>query len=339
MEMDVNRVERFRVAEYSRGESKLVQKYLVHKIIQGDQLAGARLIRLLEEEDPRGTQALKLLYPHTGRAFVMGVTGPPGSGKSTLVNCLISVFRRRDMKVAVVAIDPSSPISGGALLGDRIRMRRHIEDNGVFIRSMATRGHLGGLSKTTRETVLVFDAMGYDVVIIETVGVGQDEVEIAQFAHTTAVVNLPGMGDDIQAMKAGLLEIGDVFIVNKADIPGADDVVEQLQSMLELGSASGNDWRPPVLKTVAVKSEGINQLADAFWRHRQYLIDSGAYAEHNFKWEFQFFRQLVMEMAAEKIFAGVKDAPAGQALLEDLKNRRIDPVSAAEKMLQIFQTF
>ena len=237
-----------------------MQKDLVPKIIQGDQLGGARLIRLLEEEDPLGIEALKQLYPHTGRASVIGVTGPPGSGKSTLVNCLISEFRSREMRVAVVAIDPSSPISGGALLGDRIRMRRHIEDPGVFIRSMATRGHLGGLSKTTRETVLVFDAMGYDVVIIETVGVGQDEVEIAQLAHTTAVVNLPGMGDDIQAMKAGLLEVGDVFIVNKADMPGADDVVEQLQSMIDLGRASAAGWRPPVLKTVAVRNEGIGQF-------------------------------------------------------------------------------
>ena len=213
----------------------MTTQILIQKIINGNQLAGARLIRLLEEEDIAGIGILKHLYPHTGRAFVLGVTGPPGSGKSTLVNSLISEFRSRNMRVAVVAIDPSSPISGGALLGDRIRMRRHTEDDGVFIRSMATRGHLGGLSKTTRETVLVFDAMGYDVVIIETVGVGQDEVEIAQFAHTTAVVSLPGMGDDIQAMKAGLLEIADVFIVNKSDNPGADDVVEQLQSMLDLG--------------------------------------------------------------------------------------------------------
>ena len=311
---------------------------LAQKIIDGNQLAGARLIRLLEEEDKAGVAMLKHLYPHTGRAFVMGVTGPPGSGKSTLVNGLISEFRSRNMRVAVVAIDPSSPISGGALLGDRIRMRRHAEDDGVFIRSMATRGHLGGLSKTTRETVLVFDAMGYDVVIIETVGVGQDEVEIAQFAHTTAVVSLPGMGDDIQAMKAGLLEIGDLFIVNKADHPGADDVVEQLQAMLNLAQRSENDWRPPVLKTVAVKNEGIAELADTFWGHRQFLLDSGTFAEHNFKWEYHFFRQLVMEMAADRIFDSAKNTPAYRALLKELKDRKVDPISAAEKMLQIFLT-
>lgn len=311
---------------------------LTQKIINGDQLAGARLIRLLEEEDTAGIGMLKYLYPHTGQAFVIGVTGPPGSGKSTLVNCLISEFRSRNMRVAVVAIDPSSPISGGALLGDRIRMRRHADDDGVFIRSMATRGHLGGLSKTTRETVLVFDAMGYDVVIIETVGVGQDEVEIAQFAHTTAVVSLPGMGDDIQAMKAGLLEIGDVFIVNKADNPGADDVVEQLQAMLNLGKRSENDWRPPVLKTVAVKNEGIAELADTFRGHRQFLSDNGTFAEHNFKWEYHFFRQLVMEMAADRIFDRAKDSPSFLELLDDLKARKVDPISAAEKMIQIFQT-
>jgi len=314
----------------------LKSQNLVQKIIDGNQLAGARLIRLLEEDDNTGIRMLKHLYPHTGRAFVMGVTGPAGSGKSTLVNCLISEFRSRNMRVAVVAIDPSSPISGGALLGDRIRMRRHAEDDGVFIRSMATRGHLGGLSKTTRETVLVFDSMGYDVIIIETVGVGQDEVEIAQFAHTTTVVSLPGMGDDIQAMKAGLLEIGDLFVVNKADNPGADEVVEQLQAMLNLAIRSENDWHPPVLKTVAVKNEGIAELADTCWGHRQFLLDSGTFAEHNFKWEYHFFRQLVMEMAADRIFDSAKDTPAYRALLKELKDRQVDPISAAEKMLQLF---
>ena len=305
-------------------------------IIRGDQLAGARLIRILEEGDPAGIDILKSLYPHTGTAFVMGVTGPPGSGKSTLVNSIISEVRQRNMKIAVVAIDPSSPISGGALLGDRIRMRRHTEDDGVFIRSMATRGHLGGLTKTTRETVLVFDAMGYDVILIETVGVGQDEVEIAQFAHSTAVVSLPGMGDDIQAMKAGLLEIGDIFVVNKADLPGAEEVVEQLRAMLEMGNRSQDDWLPPVLKTVAVKDRGIVELFDAFWQHRQFLRDSGAFAEHNYNWEFQFFRQLVMEMAADRIFNAVQDSPAYLELCDNLKNRKIDPFSAAEILTEGF---
>ncbi len=308
-------------------------KIYAEDIIRGNQLAGARLIRMLEEGDPAGAEVLKRLYSHTGAAFVMGLTGPPGSGKSTLVNSIIGEIRQRDMKIAVVAIDPSSPISGGALLGDRIRMRRHTEDSGVFIRSMATRGHLGGLSKTTRETVLVFDAMGYDVILIETVGVGQDEVEIAQFAHSTAVVSLPGMGDDIQAMKAGLLEIGDIFVVNKADTPGAEDVAEQLRAMLEMSSRSETDWLPPVIKTVAVKNRGIAELVDAFWQHRQFLMASGKLAEHNYKWEFQFFRQLVMEMAADRIFSEIKDSPAYLALCDDLKNRKMDPFSAAELIL------
>jgi LAO/AO transport system kinase len=303
-------------------------------IIRGDQLAGARLIRLLEEGDPKGIEILKRLYPHTGTAFIMGITGPPGSGKSTLANCIISEVRRRKLKIAVVAIDPSSPISGGALLGDRIRMRRHTEDDGVFIRSMATRGHLGGLTKTTREAVLVFDAMGYDVILIETVGVGQDEVEIAQFAHSTAVVSLPGMGDDIQAMKAGLLEIADLLVVNKADTPGADDVVEQLRAMLDLGSRSQDEWLAPVLKTVAIKDRGIVELVDAYWQHRKFLMDSGQFDEHNAKWEFQFFRQLVMEMAADRIFSEIQDSPAHRTLLGDLRNRRIDPFSAAEDLIQ-----
>ena len=314
-----------------------MQKNMAQKIIRGDQLAGARLIRQLEEGDPAGLDLLRHLYSRTGNAFVVGVTGPAGSGKSTLVNCLISEFRQRNLKVAVVAIDPSSPLSGGALLGDRIRMRRHTDDDGVFIRSMATRGHLGGLSKTTRETVLVFDAMGYDVVIIETVGVGQDEVEVAQFAHSTAVVCLPGMGDDIQAMKAGLLEIGDIFIVNKADNPGSDDVVEQLRTVLGIGARSENDWHPPVLKTVAVKNGGIVELADALRYHRRFLIDRGKFADHNLTWEFQFFRQMVMELAADRIFDRAKNSPAFTELLDDLRARKIDPISAAERLVQMFE--
>jgi LAO/AO transport system kinase len=237
------------------------------------------------------------------------------------------------MKVAVLAVDPSSSISGGALLGDRIRMRAHTEDRGVFIRSMATRGYPGGLSRTAWETVLVFDAMGFGIIVIETVGVGQDEVEIAQLAHTSAVVSLPGTGDDIQAMKAGLLEIGDVFIVNKADVPGADEVVFQLENMLEITGRSESSWRPPILKTVAIKGEGLTGLADALWNHRRYLIESGKFSEYNREREFRVFRRLVMEMAADRLFERIQDRPAYLDLLDNLGNRNIDPFSAAERVV------
>jgi LAO/AO transport system kinase len=304
------------------------------KILEGDQLAGGRLIRLLEEGAPEGIAGFKAIFSHTGNAFVLGITGPPGSGKSTLVAHIIAEFRRRNLKVGVVAVDPSSPLSGGAFLGDRLRMGQHTEDEGVFIRSMATRGHLGGLSRTTRETVMVLDAMGYDVVIIETVGVGQDEVEIADFAHTTAIVSIPGLGDDIQTMKAGLLEVGDVFIVNKSDRPGADDEVTRLESMLEMGTVPEDGWKPPVLKTVAVKGEGITQLVDAFWRHREFQMDSGQFKAHNSEQTFRFVRSLVMEMAADKIFKNAEDSAAYQTLLGNLDKRKIDPFTAAEKLVK-----
>jgi LAO/AO transport system kinase len=309
----------------------------IKKVLLSDQLAGAKLIRLLEEGDPKGIDGLKALYSHTGNAYIVGVTGPAGSGKSTLVTHIISEFRQRNMKVGVVAVDPTSPLSGGAVLGDRLRMRQHTEDAGVFIRSMATRGHLGGLSKTTWQTVLVLDAMGYDVIIIETVGVGQDEVEIAEFAHTTAVVSVPGMGDGIQAMKAGLLEIGDVFVVNKADRPGADDTLQQLRGMLEMSTIPEGSWHPPVLETVAINAEGIAELVNSFWRHRQYLLESGGFKAHNFKQAFQLFRRLVMEMAAEKIFDGASNSPDFRTLLANLKERKIDPFTAAEKLVKDLQ--
>jgi LAO/AO transport system kinase len=247
---------------------------------------------------------------------------------------VIAEFRRRDLKVGVVAVDPSSPISGGSLLGDRIRMRQHTEDKGVFIRSMATRGHLGGLSKTTRQTVLVLDAMGCDVIVIETVGVGQDEVEVADSVHTTVVVSLPGMGDEIQAMKAGLLEIGDIFVVNKADKPGADDVMDQLRLMLEMRNKHANEWEPLIMKTVAIDGGGITELVDAVWEHRKFLKESGKFNKHNVDREFQFFRRLVMEMAADKIFNSMDDLTAYNELLSGLKTREIDPYTAAETLIK-----
>jgi LAO/AO transport system kinase len=309
-------------------------KNLVQKIIHGDQLAGARLMRWLEEGKPAGSEMLKRLYPSTGNSYVIGITGPPGSGKSTLVNCIISEFRQDGTKVAVIAIDPSSPVSGGALLGDRIRMRSHSDDDGVFIRSMATRGHLGGLSRTTREATLVCDAMGFGVIIIETVGVGQGEVDIAQLAHTSAIVSLPETGDEIQLMKAGLLEIGDVMIVNKADKPGADDMVDQLRSMLEMRPEAECGWQPPVLKTIATQRRGIAELVDIFRRHHRSLVDTGRFREHHFNQEFKFFQLHVMKLAAAKVIDNVSETPIYQDILDGLKKRSIDPETAAELLTE-----
>ena len=306
----------------------------IRKILAGDQLAGARLIRLLEESDPQGIAELKGLYAHTGDAFILGITGPPGSGKSTLISQMITECRRRDLKVGVVAVDPSSPLTGGAFLGDRLRMHQHTEDNGVFIRSMATRGHLGGLGTMTREVALVLDAMGYDVVMIETVGVGQAEVDIIEFAHTTMVISLPGAGDDIQALKAGLLEIGDIFIVNKGDKPGADDEVTRLQGMLEMSKKRDDSWIPQVLKTVAVKAEGISAVIDACWGHRQYLIESGLMLKHNAKQALRLFESIVMKMASVKILDSNRKSDAYKRLLKELIDRKIDPVTAAEKIVK-----
>ncbi len=305
--------------------------------LKGSQLAGARLIRLLEEGDPEGIEGLKTLYPHTGNAYLIGITGPPGAGKSTLCDRIIGEFRRRELKVGVIAIDPSSPFSGGAILGDRVRMQRHATDEGVFVRSMATRGHLGGLSKATFEASLVLDAMGYDVVIIETVGVGQDEVEVVDLAHTTAVVSLPGMGDDIQAMKAGILEIGDIFIVNKADKPGADQVVKQLTVMLEMRDIGKDDWMPPVLKTVAAQSEGITELVDGFFSHRDFIAGSGELKARIAERDLHFFRELLKEKAYEKINAAAAGSKLHAELVENLKARAVDPYSAAERMLELLK--
>ena len=291
------------------------------------------MIRLLEDGDPAGIEGLKVLYPHTGKAFILGITGPPGAGKSTLVDRIVSEFRRRDLTVGVVAVDPSSPFSGGAILGDRIRMQRHATDEGVFVRSMATRGHLGGLSKAAGEAVLVLDAMGFDVILIETVGVGQDEVEIVDLAHTTAVVSLPGMGDDIQAMKAGILEIGDIFIVNKADKPGAEQVVRQLRVMLEMRNRAHDDWEPLVLLTVAVHNQGIEELVDGFYRHRQHMKDSGGLTQRKVAREMHFFRELVKELAADRVFGALNGTASYAKLVEQLESRAIDPYSAAEELL------
>jgi LAO/AO transport system kinase len=249
---------------------------LAARVLAGDVRAAARLMRLVDDAQPSAEPELRAIFPHTGRAQIVGITGNPGAGKSTLVDRLIAHLRLRGKTVGVLAVDPTSPFTGGAILGDRIRMQDHALDAGVFIRSLATRGQLGGLSRATSDCVRVLDAMGKDVVLIETVGVGQDEVEVCRLAHTTVVVVVPGLGDDIQAIKAGILEVADLFAVNKADREGADRTVRDLRGMLELshallpeGGAPG--WEIPILKTVAARDEGTAELWEAIERHHAHL--------------------------------------------------------------------
>lgn len=274
------------------------------RVLAGDVRAASRLMRNIDDGDPSATPTLQELFPRTGRAYVVGITGSPGAGKSTLTNRLIAHYRRQGLKVGVLAVDPTSPFSGGAILGDRIRMQEHAVDDGVFIRSLATRGNLGGLSRATGDCIRVMDAMGLDVILVETVGVGQDEIDIAQMAHTTLVVVVPGMGDDIQAIKAGILEIADVFVVNKADRDGADRMVRELRSMLELRHAikappmdhdahhrmviakahgthreeekGAGEWEPPILKVIASGDQGVDALVEQIGAHRGWLEQSGS---------------------------------------------------------------
>jgi len=248
----------------------------VEKVIAGDVRTVARLIRDIDDKVPEVREVLKDLYSHTGKAYVIGITGAPGVGKSTLVDQMVNRYRKQSKTVGVLAVDPTSPFSGGAILGDRIRMQRHSLDDGVFIRSLATRGHFGGLTESTRSAIDVLDAMGKDYVIVETVGVGQDEVDVVKSAQTTVVIVIPGMGDDIQAIKAGILEVGDVFLINKADREGADKTFNELRQMIDMGhdKYGGDKWKPPILKAEAVFDRGVAELLDTIEQHRAYLMES-----------------------------------------------------------------
>ena len=327
---------------------------VVEKVLAGDVRAASRLMRDLDDGLPSAVDSLRELYPRTGKAYILGLTGAPGAGKSTLTNRLIAHYRKLGKTVGVVCVDPTSPFSGGAILGDRIRMQDHATDPGVFIRSLATRGTMGGLSRSTHEVVRVMDAMGKDIVLVETVGVGQDEVDIARTAHTTVVVVVPGMGDDIQAIKAGILEVADLFVVNKADREGADRTVKELRMMLELRHitshsgdhdaqhritapagfhAPSNDWEIPIIKTVASRDEGVAEMAEAVEKHRAYL-DAGDVRQvrdaRRARWEFMaILRERLVTQALRRLEAerGTLDEVAAR-----IARGEADPYTLADEL-------
>lgn len=305
---------------------------LTDRALAGDRRALSRTVSIVEGGGPEARAILAKLYLHTGRARVVGITGPPGAGKSTLVSALALELRRRGKTVAIIAVDPTSPFTGGAVLGDRIRMQPLGGDNGVFVRSMATRGQLGGIARATGDVVKVFDAAGFDIVIVETVGAGQAEVEIAGEAHTVVVVEVPGLGDDVQALKAGILEIADIFVVNKADREGADKVARQLKAMMQLGEAEDMGWSPPILLTVAQRGERVSEVADAIEDHSRYLATSGALEEHERARVVRELRMILQNMALDLVRARVPQAQRLQ-LVEAIQARRLDPYAAAEKLL------
>ena len=301
---------------------------IIRGVLAGDGRHIGRAISAVERGE--SSEILRALFERTGRARVIGITGPPGAGKSTLVQRLAQSYRRRQKRVGIVAVDPSSPFSGGAILGDRIRMSEIYTDPGVFIRSMATRGALGGLARATADAVDVLDAAGYEVILIETVGVGQDEVEVVQAAETVAVVLVPGLGDDIQAIKAGILEIGDVFVVNKADREGADRTAAELAMMLDLSPHS--PWRPPIVRTVATRGEGIEEVVAALEAHAVHLASGGEGARRREK----RIRARLLALLAERFRRTVETRPSEREdwkeAVRRVRDREEDPYSVASRL-------
>lgn len=304
---------------------------LAERISKGDERALAKAISLVENDAEGKLEVLKDIHPMTGHAHYIGLTGSPGAGKSSLVNRLITYLRKLELTVGVVAVDPTSPFSGGALLGDRVRMAEHFTDPGVFIRSMGTRGSLGGLSRTTKETVRLMDAFGFDVVLIETVGVGQSELDIMKIADSIAVVLNPGSGDVVQVFKAGIMEIADLFIVNKADLSGVPKLLAELESMLDIVKHD-SPWRPPIVKTVSVKNQGIDKMWERLSEHFEYSKRSG---ERDERRKTSLEREVIEVVHAEMMKRLVeKEEARSKSWVEEVKNGSIDPYSAAVRLLE-----
>jgi len=304
---------------------------LVNKILKGDVLAAARLIRGIEDEVSDAVEELESVYLHTGRAYIVGVTGAPGVGKSTLLGSLINIFRKKNMTVGVVALDPTSPFTGGAILGDRVRMQSYGVDKDVFIRSLAARGWKGGLSKATVNTIHVMDAMGKDIIFVEAVGSGQGEVDIARVADTSIIILIPGMGDEIQMMKAGILEVADIFVINKADREGADNLRTGLEVMLEMKTHLPDEWKPGIILTEAVSDIGTEQLVEEILRHREFLASSGELEKRR-----RERAKLELTMAVEsslKNYIERMDKDYLEKLVDDLVHRKTNPRSAASKII------
>jgi LAO/AO transport system kinase len=305
---------------------------LTAAVLSGRYRALAQAVSLVEREDPSVEPLLAAIYPKTGNARIVGITGSPGAGKSTLVASLAKYYRKQEKRVGIIAVDPTSPFSGGAILGDRIRMTELYTDRGVFIRSMATRGFMGGLAKATNDVVDLLDASGFDVVLVETVGVGQDEVEVIRTVQTNVVVLVPGMGDDIQAIKAGIMEIGDIFVVNKADRPGADKTVTEITMMMSLVEEHG-DWIPPIVKTVASKGEGISDLDDATVKHFDYLKTSGELDRRNRERVRIRVETMLKEKFLDRLIGRSVTRAEYDALLDEVLRKNNNPHDAAESLM------
>jgi len=307
---------------------------MVERILKGDFRAIARVLTMVENDSPEAMPHLRELFAHTGRCFSVGVTGSPGAGKSTFVDRLTDLYRLQQKKVGIIAVDPTSPFTGGAILGDRIRMQSRSVDPGTFIRSMATRGHAGGITRATSDFLIVMDAAGFDIVIIETVGVGQGEVEIAKMANATVLLLVPGMGDDIQAMKAGIMEIGDIYVINKADHPGADRTEAELNGLLSMSSRS-DGWKPPVIRTVATEGMGIEACATALAEYRSFLSTSDIQRAVTIQAQKERLLELACMQAREALLQDTAKAARIEELAVLIADRKLDPFSAAEEVLQL----